>query len=601
MDKNKKRKSNVNEIKSKMVNVKTELKDGVFIFSGPMTIVEFSQKIGKATSEVVAHFFRQGKMFNLNFTLGEEEIAELCLEYGYDFQKENQINASNFMEKIIIEDKAEDLEARPPIITIMGHVDHGKTTLLDRIRKANVVASESGGITQHTGSYQVKYKKKYITFLDTPGHEAFTSMRARGAKLTDIVILVVAADDGVMPQTVEAIHHAKAAKVPMIVFVNKMDKVGKDPERVKAELSKHDVVTEEWGGDAQFVYGSGQTGEGIEQLFEAINVLSEILELKANKNRYPIGVVVESRLDKGRGSLAVVIIQNGTLYSRDFIVAGSKYGKIRTMESTNGEKLSFAEPGTPVVITGLNYMPEAGDKFFGFSDEKFAKQLAEEKAFNDKQENLKQRNAIVFEAGISVINIIIKTDVHGTSEAIKSSLEKLKNDEAAINVIHSSAGEVSKADILLASASSAIIYAFGIKVPESLNQFAKEQKVEIRSSSIIYTIIEEVNAMLKGLKAPKYETRFIGQAQILKIFFYSKVGNIAGCLAIDGKIKSGSKVQIIRKGKIIHDGRLDSLKSGSNEIKEVVNGREFGCHIRKFEDIQVDDIIKAYEEILIED
>ncbi|UVD81811.1 translation initiation factor IF-2 [Mycoplasma iguanae] len=601
MAKNKIRKSNVNEIKSKMVSVKTELKDGVFTFSGPMTIMEFSQKINKTAPEIIMYFFQKGKMLNVNHTLSEEDIAELCFEFGYDFKKETEINASNFMDEIEIEDDIKDLTPRPPIITIMGHVDHGKTTLLDKIRKANVASSESGGITQHTGSYQVIHKKKSITFLDTPGHEAFTAMRARGAKVTDIVVLVVAADDGVMPQTIEAISHAKAAKVPIIVFVNKMDKPSRDPEKVKAELSTHDVVTEEWGGDTQFIYGSGQTAEGIKELFDAIHVLSEILELKANKNRHPIGVVIESRLDKGRGALATVIVQNGTLYSRDFIVAGSKYGKIRTMESTSGQKIEAAEPGMPVVITGLNYLPEAGDKFFGFSDEKFAKRIAEEKAFSEKRRNLNEKNAISFEEGTKVINVIIKSDVHGTSEAIKGALEKLKNDEAAVNVIHASAGEISKSDVLLASASSAIIYGFNLRVSESIRQFAKEQKVEIKNYSIIYKIIEELELMLKGLKAPKYEKKFMGEAQILKIFFYSKVGNIAGCVATSGKIKANSRVEIWRKKKLIFDGKLDSLKSGPNEIKEAANGHEFGCHINKFNQIEEGDIIKAYEEVLVED
>ncbi|MGY6172277.1 translation initiation factor IF-2 [Candidatus Mycoplasma pogonae] len=600
MAKNKSRKWDVNEIKSQLTSVKTELKNGVFIFSKQMTISEVAQKMNKSASEIVGHFFKRGKMFNLNHTLGEEEIAELCLEFGYDFQKENEINAANFMEKIVIVDDKKDLEWRPPIITIMGHVDHGKTSLLDKIRKSNVASSEAGGITQHTGAYQVSHKNKLITFLDTPGHEAFTGMRARGAKITDIIILVVAADDGVMPQTIEAINHAKAAEVPVIVFVNKMDKVNKDPERVKSDLSGYDIVSEEWGGDIQFVYGSALTGKGIEDLLTAITLQAEMMELKANKNRYPIGFVIEAKMDKGRGALATIIVQNGTLYERDFIVAGSKYGKIRTMESTTGQRVEKAEPGTPVVITGLNYLPEAGDKFFGFLDEKFAKELAEEKAFQDKQDVLKLKNSFQTESDVKVINIIIKADVSGVSEAIKNSLSKLQNEDAVVNVIHSSPGEVSKADILLASASNAIIYSFNLKVSDSIMQFAKEQKVDVRSYNIIYKIIEEIEAMIKGMKAPKYESKLIGEATVLQVFFYSKVGNIAGCVVNSGLVRSKCSVQVFRKNKKIHEGKLDSLKIQKNDVAEVKNGHEFGCHIRKFNDVEPDDVLKFFEEVLVE-
>ncbi|MBN3535033.1 translation initiation factor IF-2 [Mycoplasma procyoni] len=601
MAKKNNRKSNLEEIKSQLVSVKTELKDGVFIFTGPMTIAEFTQKINKSANEVITAFFKKGKMYTLNHSLSEEEIAELCLEYGFDFQKETEINASNFMEEIQISDQESEMETRAPIITIMGHVDHGKTTLLDRIRKSNVVEGEAGGITQHTGAYQVEFQNKKITFLDTPGHEAFTEMRARGAKVTDIVVLVVAADDGVMPQTVEAISHAKSAKVPIIVFVNKVDKPNTDIERIKAELSTHDILPEEWKGDNIFVYGSGKTGQGIPELFEAINLQASVLDLKANKNRYPIGTVVESRLDKGKGAIATLIIEHGTLYPRDFIVAGSKYGKIRTMEDSTGKSVEKAIPGMPVVITGLNYVPLAGDKFFGFPDEKFAKSLAEEKAFSDKQQQLKERNSITFEDGVKVVKIIIKSDVNGTAEAIKSSLEKLKNEEAAVHVIHSSVGEVTKADILLAQASDAIIYAFNTNVPSSIKQFANQEKIEIKEYSIIYKIIEEVEAILKGFKAPKYEERNTGEALVLQLFFYSKVGNIAGSTMVSGKMKAGSKVRVLRKGKVVHVGKLDSLRKGPNDTKEVSSGMEFGCHIAKFDDIRVDDIIQAYEEVLIEE
>lgn len=590
-----KRKENKHEIQSQLKDVKTGLVDGVFVFSGPMSIGEFASTINQPATTIISYFFKAGKMFNINQTLDEEQIAELCLEFGYDFQKENEINAANFMDEIEIKDDPKDLKPRPPVITIMGHVDHGKTTLIDKIRNANVAAGEAGGITQHTGAYQVIYKNHPITFLDTPGHEAFTAMRARGAKVTDMVILVVAADDGVMPQTKEAIDHAKAANVPMIVFVNKMDKPGADPEKVKGELSQANVVAEDWGGDVQFIYGSGLTGKGIDELFDAINIQAEILELKANPNRLPIGTVVESQLDKGKGPIATVIVEHGTLYSRDFIVAGSKYGKIRTLMDTNHKEIEKALPGTPVIITGLSYTPNAGDRFFGFQDEKFAKKLAKEKEFADKQTELKERATITFEAGVKIINIIIKADVQGTTEAVKHSLSKLENDEAKVNIVRVSVGTFTESDVLLAAASNAILYGFNIKPSAELRSLAQEKNVDLRTHNVIYKMIEEVEVMLTGLKAPKFEEKYLGEATVTKTFFYSKVGTIAGSLVTDGVIKSNCLVKVYRGDKIVHEGKLDSLKRGIDDTKSVDKGKEFGCHIKGFDDIKEFDIIKAYE------
>lgn len=595
-----KRIANEQAIENQLKTVDTKLKDGVFVFTGPMTISEFAIAMEKSPNAIITHYFKQGKMFNINHTLNEEDIAELCLEWGFDFQKEAEVNASNFMDEVEITDKDEDLQGRPPIITIMGHVDHGKTTLIDKIRNSNITGSEAGGITQHTGAYQVEYAKKKITFLDTPGHEAFTEMRARGAKVTDIVVLVVAADDGVMPQTKEAIDHTKAAKVPMIVFVNKMDKVGADPEKVKGELSQADVVADDWGGDVQFIYGSALNGEGIDKLFEAINLESEMLELKANPNRHAIGTVVESRLDKGKGTVATLIVQKGTLLKRDFIVAGSNYGRVRSLENTVGEAIEKAGPGTPVVVTGLNYSPNAGDKFFGFENEKFAKNLANQKAFADKQNELKNRAAVVVQDGVKVLNIIIKSDVQGTAEAVKHSLAKLENDEAQVNIVRASVGGISKSDILLAQASNAIIYSFNIRPTADVKAFAEQEKVEIRPHSIIYKMIEEVEAMLKGLMAPKFEEKVIGEAQVLKVIPSSKIGNIAGSLVISGMIKAECKVRLIRDSKVIFEGVLDSLQRGPNAAKKVENGKDFGCHIKRYNDIKVDDIIEAYEDVEVE-
>ena len=591
----KKRIANDSVIENQLKSVTTELKDGVFIFTAPMSISDFSDKINQPSSAIVGHFFKQGKMYNINHTLDEEQIAELCLEYGFDFQKETEVNAQNFMDHIEISDDEQNLTERPPIITVMGHVDHGKTTLIDNIRNASVAAGEAGGITQHTGAYQVLHDEKKITFLDTPGHEAFTAMRARGAKVTDIVVLVVAADDGVKPQTKEAIDHSKAAGVPMIVFVNKMDKEGADPERVKSELSGEDVLAEDWGGDYQFIYGSGLTGAGISELFDAINIQAEMLELKANDKRYPIGTVVESRIDKGRGTVATVIVENGTLYSRDFIVAGSNYGRIRTMTDAQENKMESAGPGTPVVVTGLNYTPQAGDKFFGFSDEKFAKKLADEKAQRDKAEELRERTAIQVEDGVKVFKIIIKADVQGTAEAVKHSLAKLENEEAKAIVVRSSVGAINKSDVLLAQASNATIFGFNINPTPEIRALAEESKVEIESYKIIYKMIEKVESILTGMQAPKYEEQITGRALVQQMFFFSKVGNIAGSVMESGYIEHDSLVRVIRNGKVVHEGQIATLQRETNQAKKVDNGKDFGTTIKKYDKVQVDDVLELYK------
>ncbi|MGL5357655.1 MAG: translation initiation factor IF-2 [Metamycoplasmataceae bacterium] len=597
-----KNKNNEDEIKSQLKKVQTELVDGVFIFTGPMSISEFCASTKLNANTIIMNFFKNKKMYNLNSILSEEEIAELCFENDFDFQKKLELNESNFMEHIIINDPKEDLQKRPPIITIMGHVDHGKTTLIDFIRKSNITKTEKGGITQHTGAYQVKHKDTIITFLDTPGHEAFTDMRSRGAKLTDIVILVVAADDGVKPQTIEAINHAKVAKAPIIVFINKMDKQGVDPEKVKAELSKHDILTEEWGGNNQFIFGSGMTGDGIEKLLEAIAVEAEMLDLKANFNRNALGIVLESKIDKGKGVIDTLIVQNGTLYKRDFIVAGSNYGKIRTLQNINFEDIDSATPGTPVLITGINYSSNAGDKFFCFEDEKFAKELANKKAFIDKTNSINQLNSLRNnDENLRKINIILKTDVQGTLDALKYSILKLSSDEITITIIHSSVGVPTKSDLLLAKTTNSIIYTFNLKTDQNLIKDAREQKIRIENKNIIYEIIEDIEKIIKKEIGPKYKEILSGKALVQKIFFYSKVGNIAGCLATDGYIKSNSKVIVYRNNKVIAEGKIDSLQHGKNNIKEVVKGKEFGTHILSFNEVQVDDILEFYDNVLIED
>ena len=595
-----KRISNDDEIKNQLVDIKVELKDWVFIFTGPMSVNEFAKRINKSTNEILTNLFKKGIMYTLNSILSEEEIAEICFEYGFDFQKEIELNESNFMDHFEINDDQKDLVPRPPIITIMGHVDHGKTTLIDKIRKSNITSTEAGGSTQHTGAYQVNHKKRLITFLDTPGHEAFTAMRLNGAKVTDIVILVVAADDGVMPQTVEAIDHAKAAKVPIIVFINKMDKPNADPEKVKGDLSKHDILAEDWGGDTTFIYGSALTGQGIEDLFEAIILQADILNLRANKNRSPIGTVIEANILTGKGTIATLMITNGTIYKRDFIVAGSNFGRIKTLLSIEGKEIESAGPGTPVIITGLNYLPKSGDKFLGFEDEKFAKKLANKKAFSDKQNELINKNINLNNAGDKkVVNLIIKSDVQGTAEAIKYSLSKLSNKDVIINIVRYSSGSITNSDILLAKASNAIIFAFNLKVDASIRNQAAQEKIIIKTSSIIYEIIEEVENIIKSYGEPEYEEIKVGEAVIQKIFFYSKVGNIAGCLTTSGVIKINTKMKLIRNNKVIHEGILETLQHGKDTIKKIEKGKEFGTHIKDFNDIKEGDIIETYENVLI--
>lgn len=592
-----KRKSNIHDIKKQMKTVNTEIKDGVFIFTGPMTIGEFAESIKKQPKEIITKFFMKGEMYNINHTLDEEKIAQLCLDYDLDFQKEEQVDATNFMDVVEIKDDEKALKTRPPIITIMGHVDHGKTTLIDKIRNSKISEGEAGGITQHTGAYQIEYNKHKITFLDTPGHEAFTAMRARGAKLTDIVVIVVAADDGVMPQTKEAIDHTISAGVPLIVFINKIDKQGADIEKVKGELSQIDVVAEDWGGNTQFVYGSALTGEGIDKLFEAINLQSEMLELKANPDRLAIGTVIESRIDKGRGAVATLIVTNGALQLRDFIVAGSNYGRIRSMHDSNGTSIKEAQPGTPVVITGLNYTPKAGDKFFGFHEEKFAKNLANEKAFADKQSDLKTKSMIQIKDGVKAFNVVIKSDVQGTAEAVKYVLADLKNDEVIVNVVRASVGDITKSDVTLAQASNAVIYGFNTKPSGDVKAFAEKSKVQIESYSIIYKMIEDVKKVLSGMMAPKYEEQVTGQAVIKLVIHASKIGNIAGCEMTSGIVYAGSKLRLIRAGELIHDGQLDSLQREQNIAKSVENGKEFGCHIKKFNEIKEGDILEFYADV----
>ncbi|MBZ4203351.1 translation initiation factor IF-2 [Mycoplasma tauri] len=590
--------SNTNEIKEQLSDVKTEVVNGTFIFTNKMPLGEFANKIGINANNLIKRFLLKGKFYQINHILEEEEIAEICLEQGLDFKKEENIDAGNFLNEVKFNDSEQSLIKRPPIITVMGHVDHGKTSLIDYIRKTNVVETESSGITQHTGAYQIVHNGSKITFIDTPGHEAFGEMRSRGAKVTDIVILVVAADDGVMPQTKEAILHAKAANVPIIVFVNKMDKPQKNLDKIKRELMEVDVLIEEYGGDVQVVYGSALKGEGINDLFNAIILLADILDLKANPNRYPVGTVIESKIDKGVGSITTVIIENGTLYKGDFIVAGSSYGRIRSIKSPGGSFVDFAEPGMPVKIAGLNNTPLAGDRFIGFEDEKYAKKLATNKAQIDKSIGLYEKNQNVqLDSGKKIFNVLIRADMQGTAEAIKNKLSDMENSEAAIRVIGTQVGQITSGDILLAQASNAMIITFNIKISPNTKQAAKQAGVKIISNDVIYKIIEDVQTILDGEKPIVYEEKKIGSAHCIKVFFYSKVGTIAGCMLDDGVVKANCKVKVFRKRKLIHEGVIESLKRETNDVKVVEKGKDFGTHIRKFNDVQEDDILEFFEDV----
>ncbi|MBU4690413.1 translation initiation factor IF-2 [Mycoplasma sp. ES3157-GEN-MYC] len=595
----KNRLTNQDDVQAQLNDIKTEVKNGVFIFTNTLPLGEFATKIGMNPNDLIKSFMMKGKMYQINHILEEEEIAEVCLEQNLDFKKEQSVDASNFLNTVEFIDDEKLLSKRPPVITIMGHVDHGKTTLLDYIRESKVAESESSGITQHVGAYQVFHDKGTITFIDTPGHEVFTEMRSRGAQVTDIVILVVAADDGVMPQTKEAIQHTRAANAPMIVFVNKIDKQTKDLERVKRELAENDVIIEEYGGDVPMITGSAKTGEGIDELLDNIITLSDLMDLKANKNRYPSGIVLESRADKGVGVVATLIIANGTLYKGDFMVAGSSYGRIKSIKSTTGKTLESATPGMPVVVSGLNTSPLAGDRFISFEDEKFAKKIAQEKQQMDKKFDLFNRAQTSDEDGKKILNVIIRSDVQGTSEALKSKLDGMCNDEAVIKVIGAQTGQVSNSDLLLAQTSDALIITFRIKASSNIKQSAKQSGVKIAFYDVVFKVIEDMQLWLDGEKAVVYEEKKIGSGHVIKTFFYSKVGTIAGVMLDEGVVKAGSKVKVFRNRKLIHDGKIETLRRDINDVKEVEKGKDFGMKIKKFDDIKQDDIVEFFEDVAV--
>ena len=574
---------------------------GVFIYSQPISVTKLAESLNVPAVDIIKFFFMDGKMVNINTTLDDELIGLACINFGYDFKKEKIVDEANF-EEIEIVDDPKDLEERPPVVTIMGHVDHGKTTLLDAIRKTRVAEGEVGGITQAIGSYQVEIKGKKITFLDTPGHAAFTAMRARGSQITDVVIIVVAADDGVMPQTREAVDHAKAAKVPIIVAVNKIDKEGADPEKVKYALSDLGLVPEEWGGDTIYCNISAKQKIGINELLENILVVAEMLELKANPKRYAMGTVVEAELNKGMGPVATVLIQNGTLNVGDCVVVGSYYGRVRNMRNDLNRSLKTAGPSTPVVISGLSDVPEAGDKFMAFKDEKQAREIAAVRQLRKTEHDRRGSSARslddlynqIKEGEQTVINVIIKSDVQGSAEAVKGALEKINVEGVKIDVIRFQAGAITESDVILANASNAIIYGFNVRPDANIRKLAEEKKVDIRLHRIIYALTEEMEAAMKGMLKPVYQEAVSGQLEVRQTFKVSKIGTIAGCYVTTGFIRADSKVRLIRDGVIIYDGVLGSLKRFQNDVKEVKEGYECGATIAGYNDIKEGDIIEGY-------
>ena len=534
------------------------IKDGVISYEEGITVGELAEKLGQTPANVIKVLFLLGTMVTINSSLNDEQVELICLEYGCECEKHVPVDEVNFENIEVVDDEA-DLQPRCPVVTIMGHVDHGKTTLLDTIRKSAVVDGEFGGITQHIGAYQVEVNGKKVTFLDTPGHEAFTAMRARGAQVTDIVIIVVAADDGVMPQTKEAIDHAKAAGVPIVVAINKIDKEGADPERIKAEMAEEGLLPEEWGGDTVYCEISAKKKIGIEELLETLTVVAELADLKANPNRYAYGSVVEGKLDKGRGAVATLLVENGTLRASDPIVVGAAYGRVRQMLDDKGRVIKEALPGTPVEITGLNEVPVAGDKFMVFETEKQARSVGETrmKAKIEKDRNsgaalsLDDLYSQIKEGQIIDLNIIVKADVQGTAEAVKASLEKIDVDGVRVNVIRSTVGAISESDVILASASQAIIYGFNVRPDAKVRNKAEEENVEIRLHNVIYKMVEEIETAMKGMLAPEYHEVITGQAEIRQVIKASKIGNIAGCYVTDGSIKRNCGIRLIRDGIVV--------------------------------------------------
>ena len=595
----KKEKKSIYKNKTKLQGNTNET-NNVVLYKDKMTVKDLALALNVSDTDLIKKMFNMGLMININSSISFEDAEVICMEYKKELKKESSVDISNFEEYEII-DKESDLVPRAPVVTIMGHVDHGKTSLLDYIRNAHVASGEAGGITQAIGAYQVEINGNKITFIDTPGHAAFTEMRARGAKITDIVVIIVAADDGVMPQTKEAIDHAKSANVPIIVAINKIDKTTANVDKIMSEMSEYGLTPEEWGGDTIFVKLSAHTGENVDLLLESILALAEMEDLKANPNRYASGTVIESKLDKNKGVIASLLINNGTLRLGDPVVVGSSFGKVRTLKDSNGNDLISALPSTPVEITGLNVVPVAGDKFMAFETEKEARSIAEKRANAEKEKKYTKKAVSLedlferIESGHKEINIVLKADVKGSEEAVKNALEKINVEGVKVTVIRSGVGTITESDVVLASASNAIIIGFNVVPSAKTKEAAKNYEVDIRLYNIIYKLVEEIESAMKGMLDPTYEEVTTGEAEIRQIFKFSKVGNIAGVHVTSGVIKNNSECKLIRDGVIITTSKIGSLQREKDQVKEVKSGYDCGLTIENYSDIKVGDTIIAFE------
>ena len=580
--------------------MKNSTDEHVVLYKENMTVNELASELGISGNDMIKKLMSLGLMLNLNQSIDYENATIVAMDYDKTLKREETQNVANFEEYEIMDNES-DLTLRPPVVTIMGHVDHGKTSLLDYIRNSKVTESEFGGITQHIGAYQVDHKGSKITFIDTPGHAAFTEMRARGASVTDIVIIIVAADDGVMPQTKEAIDHAQAANVPIIVAVNKIDKPDAHPERIRQEMSEAGLTPEEWGGNYPFVNISAVTGEGIELLLETIQTISEVSDFKANPNRYAVGSVIESRVDKNIGGVASLLIQNGTLRLGDPIVVGTFSGKVRTMKNDLGESIVSAGPSMPVEITGISDNPSAGDKFMAFETESEAKRIAEARSREKRESKLSKTSLSLddlfskINEGQNSIHVVLKADVRGSEEAVRNALEKINVENVTVKVIRSGIGTISESDVVLANASDAIIIGFNVSPSSKTKEIAREYGVDIRLYTIIYKVVEEMELAMKGMLDPEFEEKELGEAVIRKIFKFSKVGNIAGSYVETGIMKNGSLARVIRDGIVIYDGKIASIQREKDTVKEVKKGFECGITLDNFSDIKEGDVIKSFE------
>ena len=597
---NKKARSNKKQLSAQQMMAPIKI-EKAFMTAETITVKDLTERIGKPAGEILKKLLMLGIMSNINSELDYDTASLVCSEFGVELEMKLDKTAEDALSETDVDDAEEDLQPRPPVITIMCHVDHGKTSLLDYIRKAHVTATEAGGITQHIGAYTVKLNGRQITFLDTPGHEAFTAMRMRGAQATDIAVLVVAADDGVMPQTIEAINHAKAADVPVVVAINKMDKPGANPDRIMQDLTKYDMVPEDWGGDTIMVPVSAITGQGVDDLLEMILLQADTMELRANPNRMAKGVIIEAKLDKARGPLATVLLQNGTLKIGDNIVAGMASGRVRAMVNDRGERVQSAGPSTPVEISGFNEVPLAGDEMFAVADDHLSRQVAQERRdklkaarANTTKVSLDNLFAGITEGKVQNLNIIIKADVQGSVEAVKQALEKLSNDEVKVRVLHSAVGAVTQDDVNLASAFNAIIIGFNIRPDSTARDAAEREGVDIRLYRIIYQAIEDVEKAMKGLLAPEFKENLLGHAQVRNTFKITGAGTIAGCYVTDGKVQRNASVRLLRDNVVVFEGKLSSLRRFKDDVREVASGYECGVGLENYNDVKEGDVVECF-------